>query len=341
VEGALHTFITPVIPRCEMAGDYAYNHGHTIFRFGSKDKVQLTRSVAVSASIQPDFETPSIMLRVSKLDSNEVTGRDLSDDGAEPWSIPTALAKTGERLRAKYDERLRSHMIYHLTSSHSLPARFSISSALSTNEGIAFLESLIISEDGDDANLEDRLVDKFMETHNDAVVSLELLYNTAIQQVINEFSALEVLFEQGYVYTYDPASIFAGEIGAAVLNRLFLLAFKTVSKHNVFGNLRTFAINDYADGNLVELAGHALAAQDSGTVRWMAKKELFSGKRGLYSPTDHEKGAMLVLHNNSDAFGQNIETEGMGGSLNGAIGASSSAAASLERGREDLVDFVF
>ena len=49
---------------------------------------------------------------------------------------------------------------------------------------------------------------------------------------------------------------------------------------------------------------------------------------------------MLVIHNNSDGFGQNIETEGMVGSLDGAIGSSSSAAASLERNRKDLLDFI-
>lgn len=83
MEGALHTFITPVIPRCEMAGDYAYTYSHTIIPFGSisnphgEDKVLLTRSVAMSASIQPDFETPLVMLRVCKLDAAEVIGEDL------------------------------------------------------------------------------------------------------------------------------------------------------------------------------------------------------------------------------------------------------------------------
>jgi len=49
---------------------------------------------------------------------------------------------------------------------------------------------------------------------------------------------------------------------------------------------------------------------------------------------------MLVVHNNSDGFGQNIETEYALGSLDGAVGSNSSAAASLYRGREDLLDFI-
>ena len=47
----------------------------------------------------------------------------------------------------------------------------------------------------------------------------------------------------------------------------------------------------------------------------------------------------LVLHNNSDAFGQNIETEGPS-SLDGVIGSYSDAACHLERNRENLLSFV-
>jgi hypothetical protein len=57
--------------------------------------------------------------------------------------------------------------------------------------------------------------------------------------------------------------------------------------------------------------------------------------------TNKLEGAILVIHNNSDGFGQNIETENAFGSLDGAIGANSSAAASLRRDRKDLLDFVF
>lgn len=47
----------------------------------------------------------------------------------------------------------------------------------------------------------------------------------------------------------------------------------------------------------------------------------------------------LVIHNNSDAFGQNIEFEGPS-SLDGVIGSYSDAALVLKRDREDLLDHI-
>lgn len=52
-----------------------------------------------------------------------------------------------------------------------------------------------------------------------------------------------------------------------------------------------------------------------------------------------DKNWALVLHNNSDAFGQNIETEGET-SMDGVIGYNSDAAVQLERGRSDLVNII-
>ena len=351
----MHTFVTPIIGRCEMMGDYKYEYGHGVQILGSgldpksQVKVMLTRSVALSASIQPDFEQTKVMLAVSKLDTNEILGKDLMGEKNAANALQdnwTAKDKQDEQKRLVYDARLRAHMVFHLTASHRLPARKDIVDLMAVNEAIAFLESVINSK----KDVENQFVHKFMKTLNDQVVSLELLYNTAVQQVINEFSAIEAMFSQSYVYTYDPAVIFAREIGSRVLSRLFLAAIKTVSDHNTFANMKTFAINDYDDKKLVDLGKAALAAQVTGDsssgnanvghkIRCCSKSQVFNGQGMLYGGAD--KGAILVVHNNSDGFGQNIETENMGGSLDGAIGASSSAAASLERARKDLLDFIF
>jgi hypothetical protein len=118
-----------------------------------------------------------------------------------------------------------------------------------------------------------------------------------------------------------------------------LLALRHLSEHNQFRNLKIFGFNDYADKGIMALATKALERQKVLVVR---KGDLFRGAGGRYDVGSLKEAgeAMLVVHNNSDGFGQNIETEGSSGSLDGAIGSCSSAAASLERGRKDLLDFV-
>lgn len=350
MEGAMHTFVTPVISRCEINGDYSYNPafgGHGINRFGdtlqrsrtdgSKRKYQLARFVVLSASIQMDFEDARVMLSACMLEGSETIGHDILSDSA--WAILDKKAKQDDKQRRAYDESLRQHMIYHLTEARRLPARNSVKDLLDINETIQLLESFITTPT-DNA---DKIVGKFTSLDN-RIISVEILFNTAVQQAKNELAALEVLCPQGYVYTYDPASMFARKIGATVLNRFMLAALKYLSDHYKFENMRVFGFNDYADRGAMSLLRSALRRQEHVTVT--SKQDLFNGAggaQGLYNVTHipQASGAMLVIHNNSDGFGQNIETEGMTGSLDGAIGSSSSAAASLERNRKDLLDFVW
>ena len=51
------------------------------------------------------------------------------------------------------------------------------------------------------------------------------------------------------------------------------------------------------------------------------------------------QGLALVIHNNSDAFGQNIEFEGVS-SMDGMVGSYSNAACLLKRNRPDLLSRV-
>jgi hypothetical protein len=187
-------------------------------------------------------------------------------------------------------------------------------------------------------DITEKVIGVFVELQNDHVVSLEMLFNTALHQVRNEFSALEVLCTSGYVYTYDPASIFAAEIGATLLNRLMIAGLRCLSDSSPLPHMRIFAFNDYADKAAPSLIVKALSRQKH--VQVARKSDLFHGPDGKYDVQHHQKavGAMLVVHNNSDAFGQNIETEGGFGSMDGAIGNNSTAAASLAREREDLLD---
>jgi hypothetical protein len=354
MEGAMHSFVTPVISRCEINGDYNYNPvfgGHGINRFGdtlqrsrtdgSKRKYQLTRFVVLSASVQMDFEDARVMLSACMLEGSETIGHDLSSDSA--WVILDKKAKQDDKQRRAYDESLRQHIIYHLTEARRLPARKSVKDLLNINETIQLLE-LFITTPIDNT---DKIVGKFTSLDNRQIVSVEILFNTAVQQAKNELAALEVLCPQGYVYTYDPASIFARKIGAKILNRLMFAALKHLSNDYKFENMRVFGFNNYTDRGAMSLLRSALRKQEHVIIT--SKQGLFNGAggaggaQGLYNVTHipQASGAMLVIHNNSDGFGQNIETEGMVGSLDGAIGSSSSAAASLERNREDLLDFIW
>lgn len=335
LEGVFHTFLTPVISRCEMVGDHTFVGGHGIVRFGKggSGKV-LVRSVVLSASVHMDFEGSRVMMKVCEVENREVGGEELG----EGWEVLGVEEKQDDKLRRGYDEDLKRHLVYHLTKGRRLPARKEVR-AMGVDETLVFLQTLITSSG--EVKVEEEIIGKFTETYNDHILSLEVLLNTAIQQALNEFSALEVLCEEGYVYTYDPASIFARETGPKLLNRLMVLALKVLSDQNTFTNMRIFSVNDYADAQILALAKSALAKQTH--VRVMGKAHLFKGQGGKYEvgKFPEAEGAMLVIHNNSDGFGQNIETEWMSGSLDGAIGCGGSGAASLKRDREDLLDFVF
>jgi len=338
MEGAMHTFVTPVVGSCEMIGDYLYSGQHGVVLFGDsgetdwKSRRRLTRKVVLSASIHMDFEGAKVMLRVCQLDSQDVIGSDLGSD----WDILSTEEKQDERKRMKYDESIRKHMVFHLTESERLPAIRAVSDAMDMNSTIQYLEDAIMSRE----DVSKKLVGKFAELPYHQIVSLELLFNVAVHQIRNEFSALEAMCPQGYVYTYNPASIFAQRIGASILNRLMLAALCHLSAHNAFSNLRVFAFNDYADKKAVALAQVALSNQSHVSVT--SQDKLFSGPGSTYDIVNFKKavGALLVVHNNSDGFGQNIETEWESGSLDGAVGSNSSGAASLERTRSDLLDFV-
>jgi hypothetical protein len=142
------------------------------------------------------------------------------------------------------------------------------------------------------------------------------------------------MLPQGYIYTMNPPAIFTTQIGGVknvnLLNRLQILSFKYLRKDSSFENLKVIGFNNYSDKEAISLFRHVFF--DKIVV---GTQTLF--EQGHYSMTDPYA---LVLHNNSDAFGQNIETEGPS-SLDGVIGSYSDAACHLQRDRENLVRFVF
>ncbi|KDE09372.1 hypothetical protein MVLG_00279 [Microbotryum lychnidis-dioicae p1A1 Lamole] len=114
--------------------------------------------------------------------------------------------------------------------------------------------------------------------------------------------------------------------------------------------MKVLAFNDYAHLGIVEMLDQAIRGAGKVIPKVVKRSQLFRSERKrldthflteLVPPIlGQELRLALVIHNNSDAFGQNIETESRGGSLDGAIGERSSAAAGLRRDRKDLFQSV-
>lgn len=328
LEGALHTYVNPVIPIL-MHGDYTYHGAHTVNAFEpSPQGKQQARLVVMSAMVHPDFELQYVMYRAAALDEHPIHGEDLGDD----FSIPSVQDKQNSKSRDAYDRRLKRHLVKHLTEDGSLPGKATVN-PMSQDDAVALLSrggSPIGRYVAPQCNPKD-------------VLSLELLFFSAIQQVVNEFSALEALCPNGYVYTFDPPAIFANTLSATLINRLFIAALGHVARLNPagLGNLRVFAFNDYADPQAIGLVRNALKEYNHISVT--SKSSLFPSPRSgpaRYVPPPNATDALLVIHNNSDAFGQNIEYEGDMGSMDGALGCHSNAAACLHRRHPKLVDNV-
>lgn len=317
-EGALHTFVTPVC-QIVMTGDFLFAGKLKGEIFGEN----FVRPVILSAAIHPDFETAEVLMPLVALKEMAMEGEFL-----EEMDIPSPTQKKEDLFRSLYDERLVKHMIYHLSSTRRLPAAHEVSKEeiLKQKEAESYLENLI------QGPLEEIHLERKFVKVQDRLLSLDILFHIYKEQLMNEFKAIHQMASRGYVYTIHPPSIFSRELGgASLLNRIQALAFKELSVSGLFSGMRILGFSDYKDPKMVFLLQKAL----SGETTVVPFSSLYDEKGRYKGP----KGVALVLHNNSDAFGQNIETEGPT-SLDGVIGSYSNAAAVLKRDRPDLVDFI-
>ncbi|KZV64697.1 hypothetical protein PENSPDRAFT_690535 [Peniophora sp. CONT] len=324
MEGALHTFVTPLAP-IFLHGDYRYRHGHQMVPLTTHHGRQGARVVVLSALIQPDFEDAQVMVELSRLGFEPFLGLELS----QSFTIPSVEEKQNDSTRTQYDIALKRHIVAHLVSARILPSLNDITPSSVEDTEARLAESIRNS------SVRAATVRQFVKLDSGKVLSLELLLNTALESARNEFRALERLCENGYVYTFDPPSIFARRISANLLNRLQFGALQILVKDTPLPRMRAYAFNDYADPEALHLLRSALSGQPRISI--MSKAALFNSS-GAYAPPDPCRGAILVIHNNSDGFGQNIETEYASGSMDGIIGSYSSAAASLHRQHPHLLD---
>lgn len=158
----------------------------------------------------------------------------------------------------------------------------------------------------------------FVHASSGAILSLELLINTYAASLVNELSALALLcpFDPvtnrgGFHYTFDSPSIFARQLDATLLNRLMIkglrvaLAHPANIHHKALTALRGFAFNSYADEDAVRLLELVLRERLPHVIVGH-RATLFGRPNGELDVDQLAPGASLVVHNNSDAFGQNI-----------------------------------
>ena len=334
-EGALHHFVTPFVPIL-MHGDYAFKNGHSIADFGIDEKGnQRARSVILSGLIQPDFETREVMFDFARLAGHRIEGASLRPD----FDVLSVKAKASKEARDEYDRSLKRHAIYHLIAKRHMPSAQEASKlhCLDMDCAIVAIEKIISN---DKADLKARnLEDYFLVIPGNpypTYLSLELILSTAAQQMLNEFRALERMIPstQGYVYTWDPAAIFARQLDPSLLNRLTILGLRKAITACPPRKLQVFAFNDYADDEATRLVKLVFSYEHvTHRTPVVSKSQIFPAPSLNYdiSAFPAAERAVLVVHNNSDAFGQNIQSEAAGGSMDGSFGQYSSAAASLRR----------
>lgn len=345
MEGALHSFLTPLCP-ITMTREPTY-------KLPPKPMLDLKghgRNVILSAAIQPDFECSGkdeVVMKILEVKDQELKGKDLGDDFEPLWTQCGEDKESFKESLGEYELSLQKHMVYHLTSDHVLPALKDIQKGniYPPNEAFALLNDLIMSNE---SSVVDALKGKYVVL-NKHTLSLEAFFNFYLHQMRNEFSALESLVPHGYIYSIDPPAIFASQIGhdnVKLLNRLQILALKQLHQNTPLQNLKGVVFNDYADKDMTAQMNGKTVKVDAISlykkvfpeieIDIISKAEAFK-IMSLYSI---DSDYALVVHNNSDAFGQNIETEGDKhggiGSMDAAIGVFSDAAWQLDRNRKDL-----
>lgn len=308
-----------------MAGDYSYGRTHGIQRLPNG----MGRKVILSAAIQPDFElsgNSEVVMKIVEVKTLPIEGKIQLEDPRPLWEQVERNREAFEDSLERYEHSLQAYMVHQLTQGHRLPALSEVEEVLEPAAALERLEQLIDARDEADLNM--ALMNQFVRL-NEHVISLEALFNLYVHQVRNEFSILEQNLTQGYVYTLDPPAIFARQIGTNhvnILNRLQILALKHIQKQIPLKNLKVIGFNDYADKEAVQWLRSIFREKEV-----CPKSNLFQAE-GRYSvPRDYA----LVLHNNSDAFGQNIQTEGPT-SMDGVIGFYSDASIHLRRERPNL-----
>ncbi|KAK6006333.1 hypothetical protein QM012_006743 [Aureobasidium pullulans] len=336
MEGAMHTFVTS-LELAWLHGERGYDKGHTLTPYLPSGKVRCGRQVLISNMIHQDFETDEVMMRLASLTRTKTTL-------VEDFNIPTTEEKQSDDVRNSYDDALRRLMVYSLVLDGELSSiEVGRDTAMSRAQAKSFLANKVLKVACSNVleQVQNRLFWMSTTSKKDVpLLSLELLVATAYHQFRNEMDALErICKHQGYIYTFSAPSIFIGEFGSqdGLMACIYAAGLKHYLQTAKPRKMRVFQLPE-VPGEWGSWMRTALSAAPE--VRVMTKQELYSKKDPSDSYNPPYAGTMLVLHNCSGGFGQNIQYEDGAGSLDAIIGRFTSAAGSLVNHREDLVSMV-
>lgn len=337
MEGAMHTFVTSIVLAWSH-GNKSWDKGHVFTPYPAADKFKTARLVLISNMIHQDFETDEVMMELASLKATRTSC-------IEDFQVPNIKDKQDDQLREDYDNALRCWMVHHLTAKGELPSLNTASnSALTRKQVREFLFTCVDYQSTEDIleTVED--VFFFVEWKKGkkkckSLLSLEVLVATAFHQFRHELDALEKICPQGYIYTFSPPSIFAQLLEQdELLTLIYAAGLKHYARSAQLKNMRCFALPDISGQHWFKIFSDAL---DGSGINVISRDVLFNSKETPGDPYNPmHPGTMLVLHNNSDAFGQNIQYETGMGSLDAVVGQYTSAAGSLLRTRADLVERV-
>lgn len=331
MEAALHSFFVPM-SLMEMTVDALWMGR---FPFPSCPlEPGKGRSYILSTSIQPDMEydgNQAVILALCGLDAEEIKGEKLDPS----YIFPAPQQKQDSNKRKAHDFLLQKYMIFNLYSKGTKPKKEDIETV-----DLDFLNKMI--HEGNPSDLVGKAI-----VVNGKTISLEAMFNFYKEQLACELLALENQCSQGYIFTIDPPSLFIQAIGGArnapFLNRLQALAMKQLIQEGKIKNMKAVAFNNYADEKMIEL--YKAITKDHHIQAYPKVVDPKKGSKGLFAPNgkcliDPNDPSVIVLHNNSDGFGYNLENEGET-SLDGLMGCMSNASCVYEKSREDLTRHIF
>ncbi len=328
-----------------LKGDIVYKQGLVCNPFGQDGMV---RKVLLSTFIQPDFEKECSTLASFSLSFETIYPQPTCPPLLSEEVLRSKEEDLSQQQIQRHEREIKAYLAYQLNGGRALPSKEECiaravpltgdldldiqlleEGAVCGDETVVkgLLESLIADPDLTPEGIQEKVSRIYVQVGEEIFPALMLL-NKYSKTLEAELVALERTCPQGYVYTFDPPSIFATLFGCnpTFLNRFHILALKYMNRKGdcPLNNMRAFAFNDFLDENALALL-EKIGFPPGVTI--MNKVALFA--TGNYVAPPGTEACPLVLHNNSDGYGNNILSEISLGSMDGLFCCESTAGISL------------